>query len=69
VADVGEFSGPPSLSEGNFTLGGLPVAASYVLIIDRDAGENRDIDWDRLTDVRVRVNYTYQDFFSAGACD
>ena len=69
VADVGEFSGPPSLSEGNFTLGGLPVAASYVLIIDRDAGENSDIDWDRLTDVRVRVNYTYQDFFSAGACD
>jgi hypothetical protein len=69
VADVGDFSTPPSLSEGNFTLGGLPVATGYVLIIDRRAGENNEIEWDNLTDVRVRVNYTFQDFFPSGSCE
>lgn len=68
VADVGGFDAPPSLDAGNFTLGGLPVAADYVLMIRRDIGENRDIPWTNLDDVLVRVNYTFQDFFPRGAC-
>ena len=68
VADVGGFSDGPDLERGNFTLGGLPLASDYVLVIDRSAGENPDIDWEQLEDIEVRVNFSFQDFFPRGEC-
>jgi len=68
VAEVGDFANLPDLSSGNVTLGGLPLASDYVIVIDRGAGENPRIDWQKLQDIKVRVNFTFQDFFPRGAC-
>ncbi len=68
VAELGTFANPPNLSRGNVTLGGLPLASDYVVVIDRGAGENPQIDWSKLEDIKVRVNFTLQDFFPRGQC-
>ena len=63
VAGVNEF--PLNLNQ---TLGGLPLASQYTVLIDTTAGQNEDIDWSRLEDVKLRVEYGYQDLFPAGQC-
>lgn len=63
VAGINEFP-----ETGNETLGGLPLSSQYTLLIDPEAGENADIDWSNLDDVRLRIEYTYQDLFPAGRC-
>ena len=68
VASVGGFASGPELTRGNVTLGGLPLASDYAVIIDRAGGENPDIDWDRLEDIQIRVNFSFQDFFPPGDC-
>jgi hypothetical protein len=68
VAEVGGFANLPDLTSGNVTLGGLPLASDYVVVIDRGAGENPQIDWENLEDIKVRVNFTFQDFFPRGDC-
>ena len=68
VAEVGDFARLPDLTSGNVTLGGLPLASDYVVVIDRGAGENPQIDWEKLQDIKVRVNFTFQDFFPRGEC-
>ena len=37
--------------------------------IDPTVGENRQVDWSRLEDVELRVEYTFQDLFPAGQCE
>jgi hypothetical protein len=62
VAGVGEFTA------GNQSLGGLPVASQYTVLIDPTLGENSKIDWSKLDDIVMRVEYTYQDLFPPGQC-
>jgi len=63
VAGVNAFQ-----ADGNLTLGGLPIASQYTILIDTEAGENGRIDWDKLEDIRLRFEYGYQDLFPAGQC-
>jgi len=53
---------------GNRTLSGLPLASNYTIIIDPTVGDNRNIAWENLEDIRLRVNYGYQDFFVPNVC-
>lgn len=64
VAGVNVFAG-----EGNTSLGGLPLASQYTILIDKSAGENSKFDWTKLEDVRLKVDYTYQDLFPEGRCE
>lgn len=70
VAELGEFARPPALQSGdaNLTLGGLPFAGQYAVVINRSVGENSDVRWNRLTDVVVRFTFSYQDFFTTSEC-
>ena len=68
VAGVGEFPSDAG-GTGNLSLGGLPLASQYTLLIDRGVGENAGIDWGNLEDVLLRVNYAYQDVFPDGQCE
>lgn len=65
VAGINEFS---ESSTGNLSLAGLPLASRYTVLIDPEMGENRDIDWSRLDDVVLRIEYSYQDLFPEGQC-
>ncbi|MFT4705951.1 MAG: hypothetical protein ACI81R_003667, partial [Bradymonadia bacterium] len=63
VAGVGVFG------SSNATLAGLPLASQYTVLIDPSIGENADIEWGNLEDIRLSVEYTYQDPFPAGQCE
>jgi hypothetical protein len=63
VAGINEFP-----STGNESLGGLPLASQYTLLVDQNVGENGSIDWDQLEDVKLRIEYGYQDLFPSGQC-
>lgn len=63
VAGINAFT-----ADGNISLGGLPLVSQYTVLIDPEAGENGRIDWAQLDDVKLRVEYTYQDLFPAGQC-
>lgn len=65
VAGVNEFLE----RDFNRTLSGLPLASEYTLLIDTQAGENPDFDWDALEDVRFEIEYGYQDPFPVGQCE
>jgi hypothetical protein len=69
VADVGDFAQPPNLTSGNATLQGLPLASDYIVMIERDLGDNANISWDRLEDVLVRFNFSYQDPYPQSECN
>jgi hypothetical protein len=66
VAGVNEF--PGAEGEANASFGGLPLVTQYTLLINKSAGENGDIDWDKLEDVEIELGYTYQDVFPEGQC-
>ncbi|MFT6628323.1 MAG: hypothetical protein ACJA1R_001584 [Flavobacteriales bacterium] len=68
VAGINEFPTDSFPQGGNLTLSGLPLAADYTIVIDPTVGENRNIQWNRLDDIELRVNFAYQDFFPRGAC-
>ncbi len=65
IASINEFG-----AEGNEnkSLGGLPLVSQYTVLIDPRAGENSRIAWNKLEDVKLKVNYGYQDLFPAGQC-
>jgi len=65
VANVNGFGAEDSVNRG---LEGLPLASTYTLLIDPAAGENRAIDWGRLEDVKLRLEWAYQDVFPVGQC-
>jgi hypothetical protein len=52
----------------NKTLGGLPLVSQYTVLIDPRVGENPKIDWSKLEDIKLRVEYSYQDLFPAEQC-
>src|SRR5690554_307772 len=52
----------------NRRLAGLPVASEYTLLISTQNGDNARLTWDKLEDVLIRVEYSYQDLFGE-ACD
>ena len=64
VAGVNAFP----TDSGNVSLTGLPLASQYTLLIDPRMGENAKIDWTKLEDVVVKLEYTYQDLFPVGQC-
>ena len=64
VAGVNAFPA----DSGNVSLTGLPLASQYTLLIDPRMGENTKIDWSKLEDVVLKLEYTYQDLFPAGQC-
>ncbi|HEY3452580.1 MAG TPA: hypothetical protein VGK67_39920 [Myxococcales bacterium] len=64
VAGINEF---PSGST-NVSLSGLPLASQYTILIDPQLGENGKIDWTKLEDIKVKLEYSYQDLFPAGQC-
>ncbi|MBR4985342.1 MAG: hypothetical protein IKY83_06365 [Proteobacteria bacterium] len=49
--------------ESNITLDGKPFATSYTVLIDTQISENAKINWDNLEDIKLKINYTYQDLF------
>ncbi|MFT5430105.1 MAG: hypothetical protein ACI9OJ_000778 [Myxococcota bacterium] len=65
VAGINEFN-PDGAA--NKSLGGLPLASQYTVLIDPTLGENGKIDWSALEDIELEVNYAYQDFFTPGQC-
>lgn len=71
VSPVAGINAFPSDSggTGNLSLAGLPLASQYTVLIDRQLGENININWDRVQDVLLRVNYAYQDVFPVGQCE
>ena len=55
--------------EANITLAGKPFATSYTVLIDTTISENSKIDWDKVDDIKFRINYSYQDLFpNSSAC-
>jgi hypothetical protein len=67
VSGINEFPGEPG--QASQTFAGLPLASQYTLLINTEAGENRDLDWSKLEDVELRLTYSYQDIFPAGQCE
>ncbi|MFZ5442624.1 MAG: hypothetical protein ACOZQL_21625 [Myxococcota bacterium] len=65
LAGLGTF-GPRST--WNATLEGLPLAAGYTVVIDRDHPSNADQPWEQLEDVKLQLRYSYQDVFPEGQC-
>jgi hypothetical protein len=69
IAELGGFASEPDPERGNRSMSGLPLAGEYMVVIDPSAGENVNIDWRSVDDVLLRLTYSYQDFFSVGACE
>jgi hypothetical protein len=54
--------------KGNLTLGGLPLASQYTVLIDPTLGENKKLDLGKLEDIKLRVRYKYSDLYPVGQC-
>ncbi len=65
VASINTFGLSDSVNRG---LEGLPLASTYTVLIDPDAGENKAVDWSRLEDVKLKLTWAYQDLFPVGQC-
>ncbi|PZR18427.1 MAG: hypothetical protein DI536_00665 [Archangium gephyra] len=65
VASINGFGRDDSANRG---LEGLPLASTYTVLIDPEAGENAKVDWSRLDDVKLKVTWAYQDLFPVGQC-
>jgi hypothetical protein len=59
----------PADAQLNKSFGGLPLASQYTVLIDTSIGENAKLDFSKLEDILLRVDYVYSDFFPAGACE
>lgn len=64
VAGVNTFGENP-----NTTLGGLPLASQYTIMINKELGENAKFDWSKLQDIKLKLTYDYQDVFPVGQCE
>lgn len=65
VAGINEFGDDSTSSQ---TLAGLPLASQYTILINKNAGENSQVDWSKLEDIKLRLSYDYQDIFPVGQC-
>ncbi|TVR04448.1 MAG: hypothetical protein EA398_02055 [Deltaproteobacteria bacterium] len=68
VSLVASLNEPPPTDQRNRGLTGLPLASSYTIVIDLEAGENAQLDWSRLEDIILHVDFAYQDPFVPGQC-
>lgn len=66
LAGVNEF--PRTEQSVNRSLAGLPVSSEYTLLLSTRTGDNAKLDWSKLEDVLIQVEYSYQDLF-AESCD
>jgi hypothetical protein len=65
LATVNGFGAEDSANRG---LEGLPLASTYTVLIDPEAGENKNVDWSKLDDVKLKLTWAYQDLFPVGQC-
>lgn len=65
VANLNSFGPDDSANRG---LEGLPLASTYTVLIDPTAGENANLDWSKLEDIKLRLTWAYQDVFPQGQC-
>ena len=49
----------------NNSFSGLPLASRYTVLIDPSLPANRNIDWSKVTDIKLGLSYDYQDPFPA----
>ena len=47
----------------NNTFAGKPVATSYTVLIDTSISENKNINWDAVDDIKLKIQYTYEDLY------
>jgi len=59
----------PADTQLNKSFGGLPLASQYTVLIDAGIGENATLDFSKLNDILLRVDYAYSDFFPVGSCE
>ena len=65
VANLNTFGPDDSANRG---LEGLPLASTYTVLIDPAAGENANLDWSKLEDIKLKLTWAYQDVFPEGQC-
>lgn len=68
VSPLATINGFGAADSANRGLEGLPLASSYTVLIDPQAGENTGLDWSKLDDVRLKLTWAYQDVFPEGQC-
>jgi hypothetical protein len=68
VSPVATLNGFGAEDSANRGLEGLPLASTYTVLIDPEAGENAQVDWSRLEDVKLKLTWAYQDLFPEGQC-
>ncbi|TVR04523.1 MAG: hypothetical protein EA398_01860 [Deltaproteobacteria bacterium] len=64
TAGLNDFPG-----NANRTLAGLPLSSQYTVLINPNIGENRNINWENLEDIRIEFGFGYQDLFPVGQCE
>jgi len=62
VAGVNEWG------NNDVSLANYPLATSYTLLIDPEAGENAKINWDNLEDIEIKLMYSYQNVKTQNTC-
>ena len=70
ISPVAGLNSFPSQEDGtgNLSLSGLPLSSEYTVLIDMNSGDNAEINWEALSDIELKINYLYQDFFATGEC-
>ncbi len=69
VSPIAAISGDGRVPSTNRGLEGLPLASTWTVLIDPEAGENSGIDWGALEDITFHIEYVYQDLFPEGQCE
>ena len=58
-------AGINAMGSPNNSFSGLPLASRYTVLIDPSLPANRNIDWSKVTDIKLGLSYDYQDPFPA----
>lgn len=69
ISPLAGINGWRTEASANATLGGLPLASQYTVLIDTQIGENARLNWNNLQDILLNVTYSYQDVFPQGQCN
>ncbi|GEM_PF-3082464 len=65
IAGVNEYTSAGSqIDTANYSLQGMPLASTYSVLIDTTVGENPNVDWSKLEDIKLKLNWVYQDNFT-----
>ena len=65
LANLNSFGAADSANRG---LEGLPLASTYTVLIDPGVGENKNVQWKNLEDIKLKLTWAYQDVFPVGQC-